>query len=136
VSRRHGDLARCWAERLPVRAGVDAAALVAPSAPLASAFDTLAAVADPMRGAGMLAGPVLGGLDEAYARHLATASPVSEGSVAEVLLAARRALAAERASGQDVLRGMQAAGGDGPPGRDEFERAFEEIGIFPAVRPS
>jgi hypothetical protein len=136
VSRRHGDLARCWAERLPVRAGVDAAALVAPSVPLASAFDTLAAEANPVRGASMLVGPVLGGLDGVYARHLETASSVSEGSVAEVLVAAHRALAAERASGQALLRGMQVAGSDGAAGRDDFERAFEEIGIFPAVRPS
>jgi hypothetical protein len=136
VSRRHGDLARCWAERLPVRAGVDAAALVAPSGQLASAFDTLGAVADPMGGAGVLAGPVLGSLDTAYAGHLETASAVSEGPVVEVLVAARHALAAERASGQALLRGMQPAGEDGPPLGDDFERAFGEMGIFPAVRPS
>ena len=136
LSRRHGDLARNWAERLPVRAGVDAAALVAPSTALASAFDALAEVADPVRGAAMLVGPVLGGLDAVYARDLETASPVREGSVAEVLVAARRALAAERASGEAVLRGMQTGGEDGSRVRDAFERAFEEIGIFPAVRPS
>ena len=44
VSRRHGLLAARWAERLPVRAGVDAAALVtAPAGPLAEALDALAA---------------------------------------------------------------------------------------------
>ena len=40
LSRRHGLLAACWAERLPVRAGVDRAALVcAPPGPLAGALD-------------------------------------------------------------------------------------------------
>jgi hypothetical protein len=136
VSRRHGDLARSWAERLPVRAGLDPAAFVVPSAELESAFDALGAVSDPVCGAGVLAGPVLAGLDAVYAAHLETASAVSEGPVAEVLVAARLTLAADRASGHALLRGMQAAGEDGPSLRDGFERAFEEIGIFPAVRPS
>jgi hypothetical protein len=136
VSRRHGDLARRWAERLPVRAGVDAAALIAPPGRLASAFDALGAVADPVCGAGVLAGPVLGSLDTAYAGHLETASAVSEGPVAEVLVAARRTLAAEQASGEALLRGMQGAGEGGPPLCEEFERAFEEMSILPAVRPS
>ena len=136
LSRRHGELAGRWAERLPVRAGVDAAALVAPTERLVPAFDALEAVADPARGAAELAGPVLGGLETAYARHLESASPVSEAPVAEVLVEARRTLAGERASGALLLRGMQTSSGDGPSRRDEFERAFEEIGIFPAVRPS
>jgi hypothetical protein len=136
VSRRHGDLARSWAERLPVRAGVDPAAFVAPSGQLASAFDALGAVTDPVCGAGVLAGPVLAGLDAAYGAHLKTASAVSEGPVAEVLVAARLTLAADRASGEALLRGMQTAGTDALSGRDDFERAFEEMGIFPAVRPS
>jgi hypothetical protein len=136
VSRRHGDLARSWAERLPVRAGVDPAALVAPSGQLASAFDALGAVTDPVCGAGVLAGPVLAGLDAAYAGHLETASAVNEGPVAEVLVAARLTLAADRASGRALLRGMQTSGEKGLPLRDDFERAFGEIGIFPAVRPS
>ena len=136
LSRRHGDLAGRWAERLPVRAGVDAAALVAPTERLARAFDALEAVADPLRGTALLAGPVLGGLDAAYARHLETASPVSEAPVAEVLVAARGALGAERASGDALLLGVHPADGDGPSLGDDFERAFEEIGILPAVRLS
>jgi hypothetical protein len=119
-----------------VRAGVDPAALVAPSGQLASAFDALGAVADPVCGAGVLAGPVLAGLDAAYAGHLETASAVSEGPVAEVLVAARLTLAADRASGLALLRGMQAVGENAASLRDDFERAFEEMGIFPAVRPS
>ena len=137
VSRRHGDLARAWAERLPVRAGVDAAALVGPPpGGLAGAFATLAALTDPVAAAALLVGPVLGGLGALYAHHLETASAVSEASVAEVLVAARGALAAERASGEQLLQGMRTPG-DGPPGlRAAFERSFEEIGILPAVRPS
>ena len=47
VSRHHGELAGRWAERLPVRAGVDPAALVvAPAGPLAGALDALAAEPD------------------------------------------------------------------------------------------
>ena len=137
VSRRHGALARAWAERLPVRAGADPAALVvAPPGRLAEAFETLGALADPVAGAAVLAGSVLAGLDHLYARLLETASPVSEASVAEVLVAARHALAGERASAAALPRGMRpAAGAQQSPG-DAFEQAFDEMGIFPAVRPS
>ena len=137
VSRRHGELARAWAERLPVRAGAYPAALVvAPPGRLAEAFETLGALADPVAGAAVLAGNVLAGLDNLYARLLETASPVSEASVAEVLVAARHALAGERASAAALPRGMRpAAGAQQSPG-DAFEQAFDEMGIFPAVRPS
>lgn len=141
VSRRHAEVARSWAERLPVRAGIDAAALVAaPPGPLAAAFDDLGALDDPIAGAAVLAGTVLGCLDALYARHLETAAPVSEGPVAEVLVAARCALAGERSGAQGLLRGsqpgMQTVTGVTASLPDAFEQAFEEIGILPAVRPS
>ena len=137
VSRRHGALARAWAERLPVRAGVDPAALVvSPPGRLAEAFEDLEAVSDPLAGAAVLAGPVLSRLDELYARLLETTSPVTEAPVAEVLVAARHALAGERASAAAWPRGMQAWGGASAFPGDAFEQAFEEMGIFPAVRPS
>jgi hypothetical protein len=83
-----------------------------------------------------LAGPVLAGLDRLYARLLETASPVTEAPVAEVLVAARRALAGERASAAAWPQGMQASGTAPPSAGHAFEQAFEEMGIFPAVRPS
>ena len=132
LSRRHGELARSWAARLPVRAGIDASAFVSPpSNRLAAAFDALAAL-DPGAGVGVLAGPVLEGLDGLYARHLASVSPVREGPVAEVLVAARGVLAGERSSREGLLRGMQAL----PELQETFQRTFEEIGVLPAVRPS
>ena len=137
VSRRHGELARAWAERLPVRAGVDPAALVvAPPGRLAEAFEALGALADPMAGAAVLAGSVLAGLDNLYARLLETASPVTEASAAEVLVAARHVLAGERASAAALPRGMRPAAGPQQSPGGAFEQAFDEMGIFPAVRPS
>ena len=48
ASRRHGQLAAHWAQRLPVRAGVDAGSLVvAPSGALAEALDALEARGGP-----------------------------------------------------------------------------------------
>ncbi len=86
VARRHGELATRWAERLPVRAGVDAGALVRPpSAEMAEAFERLGALDEVGAGAAVLVSAVLPRLGEIYGAHLATASPVSEGSVAEVL---------------------------------------------------
>jgi len=137
VSRRHGDLARTWAERLPVRVGVDPAALVvAPPGPLAEAFEALGALEEQMAGVAVLAGPLLGGLDGLYARHLGSASPVSEAPVAQALAAARYVLAGEQESGERLLQGVRASGDAQPLLGDAFEQSFGEMGIFPAVRPS
>ena len=47
VSRHHGLLAASWAERLPVRAGVDRGGLVAaPAGPLAGGLDALAGASE------------------------------------------------------------------------------------------
>ena len=137
TSRRHGALAARWAERLPVRAGVDAAALVtAPAGPLAGALGTLAAEPDPGARTDALVGSVLPLLATVYGAHLGTASPVSEGPVMEVLVEARRESAAEVRGGTAIL-------GAFPPGsegaarlRAGIEQAFEGTGVFPAVRPS
>ena len=71
-----------------------------------------------------------------YALHRRTASPVSEGSVLEVLAAAQQDLTAEISTGRALLRG-------GPEGltRDaalgpQIERAFAETSVFPAVPAS
>jgi hypothetical protein len=135
-SRRHGALAGRWAEHLPVRAGVDAAALVvAPDGALASALEELAAT-EPVGGVDLLVTTVLPRLDDVYAAHLARASPVNEAPVMEVLVEARRAAAGEIRGGQSLLRRLPAAGQPSRHIRATFERALTGQGVFPAVRPS
>jgi hypothetical protein len=137
VSRRHGALAARWAERLPVRAGVERAALVAaPAGPLAGALGAMAATPDARVGVGTLVQTALPRLRAVYAQHRRTASPVSEGSVLEVLTAALQDLRAETSSGRALLQGSP--GGltrDAALGPD-VERAFAETSVFPAVLPS
>jgi hypothetical protein len=137
VSRRHGLLAVRWAERLPVRAGVDAAALVVPPAgPLAGALGAMAATSDAREGVGTLVQDVLPRLRSVYGLHRRTASPVSEGSVLEVLGAAQQDLTDEIRTGRGLLQGSP--GGltrDAALGA-EIERAFAETRVFPAVPAS
>jgi hypothetical protein len=137
VSRRHGLLAARWAERLPVRAGVDGAALViAPAGPLAGALGAMAATPDARVGVETLVQSVFPRLRAIYGLHRRTASPVSEGSVLEVLVAAQQDLTAEISTGRALLHGA-------PEGltRDaalgpQIERAFAETSVFPAVPAS
>jgi len=108
VSRRHGALAARWAERLPVRAGVDRATLVvAPAGPLAGALVAMAAPPDAGVGVGTL-----------------------------VQTAALQDLSAEISGGRTLLRespgGLQSDAALGP----KVERAFAETSVFPAVLPS
>ncbi len=142
TSRRHGALAARWEERLPRRAGVDAAALVAaPSGPLAPRLEELAVGPDLRTGVSALVEGVLPALDAVYAAHLRTASPVSEGPVLEVLAGAHREVPAEIRGGRALMKGLgeragrrirRAARNSG----EFFERVFNETGVFPAVRPS
>ncbi len=91
VSRRHALVAARWAERLPVRAGVDAAALVtAPPGPLPDALVRLEGATDTSARFGALVHTVLPGLRDVYSAHEQTAMRVSEGPVLEVLVAAQR----------------------------------------------
>jgi hypothetical protein len=137
LSRRHGLLAARWAERLPVRAGVDRAALVcAPPGPLAEALHALAAASDARAGAASMVEAVLPRLQAVYEVHERTATPVNEGSVLEVLAGAHRDLAAEIGGGRTLLEGPA----DGLT-RDaalsaQVERAFAETHVFPAVPAS
>ena len=140
VSRRHGEVAARWAGRLPVRAGVDAPALVAPPpGRLADGFAALAA-GDALAGAAVLCGAVLPGLDAVYASHLESASPVSEAPVMEVLTGARRDVEGEIRGGRTLVEAQSGAGEEHDGQNAEisrlFERAFAEMRIFPAVRPS
>ena len=137
VSRRHGVLAARWAERLPVRAGVDRAALVAaPAGPLAGALGAMAATPDARVGVGTLVQTALPRLRAVYALHRRTVSPVSEGSVHEVLTAALQDLSAEISGGRTLLQGSpEGLTRDAALGPD-VERAFAETSVFPAVSPS
>jgi hypothetical protein len=137
VSTRHGAWAGRWAERLPVRAGVDRAALVtAPDGPLAGALDALAATPDIPGGVTVLVQTVLPRIRGVYGAHLGTASPVGEAPVLEVLMGAHRDLGGEIGSGRSLLEGSS----DGPPGGAALgagiERAFDATRVFPAVRTS
>ena len=89
LSRRRGELARRWAEHLPVRAGVDAgpwSGVARAPAGLAQALDELAATKERAAGVAGLVETVLPGWAGVYSSHLAAASPVSEASVMEVLV--------------------------------------------------
>ena len=137
ASSRHGDRAGRWAERLPVRAGVDVAALVeAPSGPLGPAFDALAAEPDPDVGLAALVEAVLPGIDAVYAAHLAVASPVREGPVMEVLTGAHREVRAEIRGGRTLIGAFPQALEGKTILRKIFEQAFNETRVFPAVRTS
>jgi len=86
MSARHGLFAAQWHDRLPVRAGVDAGALIVP--PPGRVDEALELIAAAPRLALVLAGLVtqfLPRLRDAYGRHLAQASPVSEAPVRAVL---------------------------------------------------
>ena len=137
ASRRHGALAGRWAARLPVRAAVDPAELVrAPDGPLAGAFDALAAEPNVMVRFETLVETVLPRVAGVYGAHAWSCSPVSEGSVLEVLVGAQRELAGEIRGGTVLLEGLPRASGQGRELREEIERAFDAARVFPAVRTS
>ncbi len=143
VSRRHGALAGCWAERLPVRAGVDPTSLVeAPSASVAEALGALAdETTDTVAGVETLVGVLLPRLSGIYGAHLRSASPVAEAPVMEVLAGARRVMEGEIRGGRSLLEGfpdrLEGKGAElGSKVGERVERAFDDFGVFPAVRPS
>ena len=137
MSGHHGALAGCWAERLPVRAGVDRIALVAaPEGPLAGAMDALEAEANLGAGVAALVQTLLPRLNATYLTHLRAAAAVREAPVMEVLACAQRLLAGEIRSGHRLVEGFGAAPERGARIADLFEQAFEKSSIFPAVRPS
>ncbi len=137
VSRRHGELALRWAERLPLRAHVDRAALVtAPAGPLAGALDALAAAPEARVGVATLVGSVLPGVQGVYGAHHRSASSVSEAPVLEVLVGAHRDLADEIRRGDALLKGSaQGLTRDAALGA-QFERALSKTRIFPAGHTS
>src|SRR6185437_16969977 len=138
TSRRHGVLAGRWAERLPVRAGVEPAALVdAPAEPkgLAEAFEELGAAKELAAGVSALTETVLPWVGGVYGSHLAVATPVSEASVMEVLVEARREGSAEIQGGRTLPGRLPEAGTPSGHIGEVVKRTFAPKSVSPAVRP-
>jgi len=112
MSSWHGFVAGQWRDRLPVRAGVDAEALVvAPPGPLGPALELLEAETDLTRALGGLTEQILPALLVAYDEHLAQASPVSEAPVCALLGLVRPRIQLEIEGGRELqLRGRGALG--------------------------
>jgi hypothetical protein len=121
AARAHGALAEAWRDRLPVRAGVDRAALVArPPGPWAEALDGLA-TADALARLDALNEVVLPRLHHEYEAHAATASPVTEGAVLVVLERCRREGSRELEAGRTLWRSLS----DQPSGSGDVSREIE-----------
>jgi hypothetical protein len=149
MSSWHGFLAGQWSDRLPVRAGVDPAALiVAPPGGVVEALDLLETAPRFALRLGGLVEPILTGLLAAYDDELVGASPVSERPVRGLLELARDqgrtelatvSALAERAA----VNGPEAGAADDPGSVDLSElrtrlqrRLGAGRGIFPAARAS
>jgi hypothetical protein len=141
MAARRAFLAGQWRDRLPVRAGVDAAALVTPPpGPTAAAVELLVAELDPLL---VLAGVVeqlLPRLLDTYRAHLAQASPVSEAPVRAVLDCAIGVTGTDIRDARTLLQRVELPG-DGASELAEFvsrlERALEgDDDVFPAARAS
>jgi hypothetical protein len=136
LSRRHGVLAQRWAERLPVRTGVDGRALVgAPSRPLEEAFRALMEAPTSV-GVGTLVAGVLPRLRDVYEAHWRSAPAVSEAPVLEVLVDAHRVARGEISSGEALLGAMAIDANETARLVQKSERAFGSGAVFPAVPPS
>jgi hypothetical protein len=136
TSRRHGTLAGRWAERLPSRAGVEPASLVtAPAAPkgLAEAFGELGATTELAMGVAALVETVLPWVGGVYSAHLAVAAPVSEATVMEVLVGARREASAEIRGGRTLLGRIPEARTPSGHLGEAVKRAFAVPDVSPAV---
>ncbi len=107
ASRRHGSLAERWAARLPVRAGIDPSALILepPDLPgeVADQLSDPAGASGARDHLGALVEVLLPWVAGQYETDLAAASPVCEGPVMEVLVAARRAAVGEIRGGLRLL---------------------------------
>jgi hypothetical protein len=143
-SRDHAESAERWRQRLPVRAGVEQAALIGPPAgPLADVFDRLEAESDLTRRLAGLSQVVLSRLMTTYAEHLRSASAVSEAAVMASLEVAGRRANREISSSRSFWKGLM----EGHQGAEraaavlefvgELERPFgTSTGVFPGARPS
>ncbi len=133
MAARHGGFAALWRDRLPVRAGVDPAALVHPAGQgFATGFGYLGEADDLVLAASGLLDVVVPMLSATYAEHLDEASPVAEAPVIDVLRQIRWSVERELASGAALLEGIDnASNGADAPGREvvafcaELKRLFE-----------
>jgi hypothetical protein len=141
LSARHAALAEAWHERLPVRAGVDRAALIAPPpGPFPEALDVLGAAADLAGVLGGLVEQVLPRLVDSYDRHLDRASAVGEGPVRAVLERAGLDGGREIEQGRALLQRVT----DNPAEAEnvaEFSAQLQHLlegatGVFPSARAS
>jgi len=104
MSSWHGFLAGQWRDRLPVRAGVDAAALIVPpSAEVAEAFDLLRRAPGLQAVLAALVDPVLPALGLAYEREATAGAAASERPVLGLLDLAGPALPREIAGARALL---------------------------------
>jgi hypothetical protein len=142
ASARHALLAGQWRERLPVRAGVDADALVAPPpGGAARALDLVECAPDLLTVLAALVEQVLPRLLRAYEDERPLASPVNEAPVRAVLELAGHLGDEEVRWGLALLERARGDGGAGA-GRvaassGEIQRILgSEAGIIPAARGS
>jgi hypothetical protein len=141
TSARHAFLAAQWRDRLPVRAGVDADALVVPPpGDVGAALDLLGTAPGPLFVLGGLLGQILPRLLIAYDDDAAHASAISEAPVRAVLGMADLLLREELRDGRSLLdRGSEGAAASRKMA--EFENLVQRalgsgIGISPAARAS
>ena len=122
--------------RTPARAGRVSSRQPSSAAPdgpqgLAEALDELAATKELAVGVAALVETVLPWVGGVYGSHLAVASPVSEASVMEVLVEARREGSAEIRGGQSLLGRLPEAGKPSRHLGKTFKRAFATKRRFP-----
>jgi hypothetical protein len=121
-----------------VRAGVDAAALVtAPGEPagLERALEELAATKELAAGVFALVETVLPWVGGVYRSHLAVAAPVTEASVMEVLVEARREGAMEIKGGRAIIGVLSEDGTPSGHVGEAVKQVFALERVSPAVRP-
>ncbi len=138
MSGWHAFLAAQWADRLPVRAGVDPATLVVPpSGRAVEALDLVGAEPDLRTRLDGLVEQLLPSLLGTYGAHLADASPVAEAPVRALLELARTGTQREMERGRALVRRAS-----GPNGEEQamtalaarLEPLLEGLtGVFPAA---
>jgi hypothetical protein len=137
LSVAHGDLSGQWRSHLPVRAGVDAHALVAPPTSAAErVLATLAEAPDQVSRLNGMVSVVLPRLLATYAEDLTHSSPVSEGPVRSLLALAAFRGHQELGQGADLLQSLLQLA-ESPQKVLEFGQALERslnntVGIFPS----
>jgi hypothetical protein len=141
MSARHGFFAAQWRDRLPVRAGVDAEALItAPPGPAGEVLDLIESAPPLSLVMGGLARHFLPVLLDSYARNLAAASPVSEGPVRAVLQWGALSMGSEIREAAFLLDRLAAAGGRVQSEGDFTARLQRVLGdgddTFPGARAS